>query len=292
MGTGKSAVPPVRGLQGRQSETHPFLFGQLFPRLLLAGLAPLLVAGGLRLRAQSQAPPMFEVAAIKPSAPASINQFIHFDKGRLTVRGMSLKAIIQFAYGRVGMGLPSDLVKGGPKWYSDNRYDIDAKPEGNPIQSEQRGREMLKALLADRFNLRFHYESQATSGYVLVVGRNGPKMKERKPGDGGEPHHIGLRGRMLVPCRDTSMAELASFLEFIVGHPVLDGTDLPGTFDFDLNWRPDERQAGAESVSGREDPELPDLFTAITEQLGLRLQTDKVPAQVLVIEHVDKPSAN
>ena len=285
-------MPRVQGLQRRQSENCAFQFGQLFPRLMLVGVASLLLTGGLRLRAQSQAPRIFEVAAIKPSAPASTNQFIHFDKGRLTVRGMSLKAIIQFAYGRVGMGLPSDLVTGGPKWYSDSRYDIDAKPEGNRIESEERAREMLKALLADRFNLRFHYESRVSSGYVLVMGSNGPKMKERKPGDSGEPRHIGLRGRMRVTCRDTSMPELASFLEFILGHPVLDKTDLSGTFDFDLNWRPDERQAGAESVRGPEDPELPDLFTAITEQLGLRLQADKVPAQVLVIERADKPSAN
>ena len=257
-----------------------------------AGLA---LSGALSIHAQLpvpsaavSGPPAFEVASVKltppefhgssASAPSSGNS--------LSLRGMALRDLIQLAY-----TLPSDLVSGGPGWVDGTRYDVEAKAEGRASQRERL--EMLKTLLAERFQLKFHYESKEAASYVLTAGKNRLKMKERKPGDGGEPSGIRDTGSLHYVCRDTSMAWFARFLEStVLSRPVAEKTGLSGTYDFDLSWRPDDNQFKGRFAGSKEaQSDLPDLFTAL-KAIGLRLDTVKSPMQFLRIDHAERPSEN
>lgn len=151
---------------------------------------------------------------------------------------------------------------------------------------------MLRALLIERFQLTFHRESRPTPVYALVVSRAGSKMKPRHPSDEGAPFSLPLLG-LHMPARNVSMAQFADFLQTLIpltdpdreDLPVLDQTGLTGTFDFDLTW------SGPEPAHDTL-PAAPDLFDAVTEQLGLRLEAKKASVEILVIDGAERPSAN
>jgi uncharacterized protein (TIGR03435 family) len=241
--------------------------------------------------------PHFEVASIKASAyPAGNLKTIRVDPGTVSIKGMSLRDLIQRAYGR-GHALQlsrADLVTGGPKWCDEKLFDIDAKPGGDPYGSGEQVSEMLKSLLVERFHLAFHHETKEVSGYQLVVDRDEPRLKKRNPGDGGEPR-TGSSRRVAegfhVIRRDTSMTALADYLgSYVLDRPVIDKTGLSGTFDFDLTWNPDDSQFGGRFTV--ESSSLPDLFTAVREQIGLRLKPAKVSADLIVIDRAERPADN
>jgi uncharacterized protein (TIGR03435 family) len=266
--------------------------------LLALGTAGLALLGAFPSQGQPPGPSAparpaaFEVASIKPTPPTVLGKRIAAPGNRLILDGLSLKELIRLAYGPGGgSSLPPDLVGGGPNWIDDVRYDVEARAEGNATQQQRL--EMLRTLLAERFKLRFHYESKETAAYVLAVGKNGLKLKERKPGDDGEPFTIRDMGSLHFVCRDISMARLAMFLESsVLARPVAEKTGLSGTFDFDLSWRPDDSQFGGRFARAKEaESDLPDLFTAL-RQLGLRLDAVKAPVQFLRIDHAEKPSEN
>ena len=250
--------------------------------------AALALSGILPIHAQTAKPLAFDVASIKPTPPEfrGSRAFAPSSGNNLSLRGMPLRELIQLAY-----TLPSDLVSGGPGWVEDIRYDIEARAEGKASQQERL--QMLRTLLADRFQLKFHYESKETSTYVLTAGKNNPKMRERKPGDGGEPSGIRDTGSLHYVCRDTSMAWFARYLEStVLSRPVADKTGLSGTYDFELSWRPDDSQFKGRFAGSQEaQSDLPDLFTALKD-IGLRLETVKSPIQFLRIDRAEKPSEN
>jgi len=200
--------------------------------LVVVGATVLGLVIAFPARAQSPGPiaaatsPAFEVASIKPADPSSGGRSLGMPRtgNSLTIKGWSLKDLIRFAYGPGSLGsLQSELVIGGPKWLDDSRYDVIARAEGNASQEQRR--QMLGALLVERCHLAFHYESRESFVYALVAGKNGPKMKERKPGDGGEPFTIQDKGIAHLSCRDISMARLAMFLESnVLGRSVSDRT--------------------------------------------------------------------
>ncbi|HTX38038.1 MAG TPA: TIGR03435 family protein [Bryobacteraceae bacterium] len=239
---------------------------------------------------------VYEVASVKPSNPQNARSVIMVrrDDSRLTVTGITLKFLIQFAYGHE-QALAADLVVGGPPWYDTARYDIEAKPAGHRIPSKEEHRQMLRALLADRFRVSVHTESRQMALFALVADKNGPKMKPHQAEDAGEHRGIGpgwSDGGERVSCRDVSMDALASFLESTVfKSPVRNQTGLEGSFDFDLNWTPDETQFGGR-YKGASPGELPDLRSALREQLGLRLRPEKAPVDVIVVDHAERPSGN
>ena len=239
-------------------------------------------------RPQSPKPLAFDVASIKLTPPdfGGSRAYAPSSGNTLSLQGMSLRELIQLAY-----TLSSDLVGGGPGWVDSTRFDIEAKAEGKA--SQQQRLEMLKTLLADRFNLTFHYESKEASTYVLTVWKNSPKMKERKPGDRGEPTGIRDTGSLHYVCRDTSMAWFARYLEStVLSRPVADKTGLAGTYDFDLSWRPDDSQFKGRFAGSREaQSDLPDLFTALKD-IGLKLEPVKSLVQFLRIDHAEKPAGN
>jgi uncharacterized protein (TIGR03435 family) len=266
---------------------------RLMPALSRSGLlvlwpALLGLSGAFPSQAQATAGALaFEVASVKLTPPefGGSRAFAPSSGNNLSLQGMSLKGMIQLAY-----TLPSDLVSGGPGWVDSTRYDLEARAEGKA--SQQQRLEMLKTLLAERFRLTFHYEPKETSTYVLTAGKN-PKMKERKPGDGGEPSGIRDTGSLHYVCRDTSMSWFARFLEStVLSRPVAEKTGLSGTYDFDLAWRPDDSQFKGRFAGSREaQSDLPDLFTALKD-LGLRLETVKSVLQFLRIDHAERPSEN
>ncbi len=224
-------------------------------------------------QSQSEAKMEFEAAAIKPSDPSHVGmQIFSPGPGRLTLMTATLKDMVAFAY-----HLRRHQVAGGPGWFDGDKYDIIAKADGR-VTNEQLKR-MLQSLLAARFQLTFHRETRELLLYDLVVGKGGPKLHEvDKAGLG-----LGL-GETRLTGRGATMPTLASSLSDKVGRVVRDKTGLTGFYEFTLTWSPEGTPA--------DDKNLPDLFTAVQEQLGLKLEPAKGPVEVLTIDHAAKPSEN
>jgi uncharacterized protein (TIGR03435 family) len=196
--------------------------------------------------------------------------------GRLTMQNMSVRNIIQAAYGL------KDNQFSGPSWLDIDRYSIEAKAETKV--EEKQLLLMLQTLLADRFKLAVHREQKMVPGYALVVAKSGLKMH---PSEGQGSRSNGTANKLTATHLD--MPRLARFLERVVGLPVVDDTHVTGGFDFVLEYA-SERQQRADSdgvPSG-----LPSIFTALPEQLGLKLETRKVPLEMLVVDHAERPSDN
>ncbi len=233
-----------------------------------------------------QKPLSFDVSVIKPADAANTRFGMGFgpDGRTLTVDGLTVIQIIREAYGV----LPDELsvrpsaASGG--WIDSQRFDISAKSEGHGPLAKEQSNLMLRQLLADRFGLVFHRETKELIVYSLVVGKNGPKLKEggtgSSPGQG--PYLSGPAPGKLVGTR-ASIASLTRALSRSLGRPVNDETGLHGQYDFTLSWTPDDAAADA---SG------PSLFTAVQDQLGLRLESKKAPVETIVIDHIATPSPN
>jgi len=177
-------------------------------------------------------------------------------------------------------GLNPRQIVGGPAWAAADEYDIvAAAPEGVPVTVNWNA--MLRKLLADRFQLTFHHEQRETDVYALTVAKGGPKLK---PADAAEGHYSGCQ-RFVCTFRNDSMEQFAQWLQ-TEDKPVVDKTGVAGRFDFTLTWTPDESPA-ADNPNGP-----PGLFTALQEQLGLKLEPVKAPVQVLVVDHAERPSEN
>jgi uncharacterized protein (TIGR03435 family) len=187
---------------------------------------------------------------------------------------------------------PKQIV-GGPQWLTTDKYDIVAvTPEKSDAQ-QLKG--MVRRLLAERFGLSFHREKRMLAAYALLVDKAGPKMeKSEVDPDRGS----GFRGRGMgqLTVTNGSMAGFARWLNGgILDRPVIDETGLTGKFNFALNWMPDESQYGG--MGTRMPPSdsantLPSFFTAIKEQIGLKMDPTKANIDVLVIDHVEKPTPN
>jgi uncharacterized protein (TIGR03435 family) len=196
--------------------------------------------------------------------------------GSLTITNLALKFIILKAF-----DVKYSQVSGGPGWLDTTGFNIVAKSEGNPSQSQMLA--MLRTLLADRFQLKVHRETKEGNVYALVVAKNGPKLKE-PTGDRSwvsliritPPDRPGLN--YALQGRKTSMALFAKELCDQVGRPVLNRTGIQGEFDFRVDYSTDDN------------PETgPSIFAAMQEQLGLRLEATKGPLETLVVDHAEKP---
>lgn len=239
----------------------------------------------------ADADPAFAVATIKPGDPNRRRLYSIQSTEVMTV-STTVRDLITFAY-----GVHAAQISGAPAWVESDKFDIRGKPEGggrpNPIQFKR----MLQKLLTDRFQFAFHRENKSVPVYALTVGKNGPKLT-RSEADNPIPNLIP-RGPGNLPARNVTMEEFAGNLQnAVVDRPVIDQTGLKGRFDFQLQWTPDSPQAAA--VRGPGEPPTPpagadtqpDLFTALQEQLGLKLASTKAEIDVLVIDRVEKPSGN
>lgn len=290
---------------------------------LRAALALALI-GAQSGNAQSPAPtpspaPTFDVASVKPNKTGGMGVRIMFQPGgRFTADNITLKFLVRLAY-----DVQDFQISGGPPWINSDRYDIDAKADGPPegdirsMTEEQRKadlarrRLMIQALLADRFKLTLHKESKDAPIYALVVAKNGPKIKELPPEekplpdpsdppekpDMKRPGRGGMRmGRGELNGQGIKLSFLAEALSNQVGRTVIDKTGLKGDYSFELKWTPDESQSAAFKGPGDAPPPAdangPSIFTAIQEQLGLKLDSQKGPVDLLVIDHAEKASEN
>lgn len=210
----------------------------------------------------------FEVASVKPNVSGSGHSDTDVDGNLLRMNNVTLKACITWAY------RTTDSQVSGPDWLTSERFDIVAKTESGKPQPE-----MLKDVLEERFKLAVHFETKELTEYALVVAKNGPKLKKVDPGEGDT---TSRRGHLTAT--RTSMSGLASFLagpNVRLGRPVVNKTGLDGVFDFNLDWTPEgstEKDANA----------LPSIFVALQEQLGLKLEAQKGPVEMLVVDHVEK----
>ena len=238
----------------------------------------------------ADADPSFEVATIKPTKPGA--QGMHYAIGprRFSTFNTSLINLMTFAY-RIQ---PKQIV-GAPPWAESDKYDLLAEPDGEGQPNQRQWQEMVQKLLADRFKLALRHDKKKLSVYALIVGKNGPKLTKNE-GPPNSPPYMLFRGPGDLPVRNATMADFAGLMQINLDRPVVDQTGLKGRFDFVLKWTPDESQVGGRGIQvpppadNADAP--PDLFTAIQEQLGLKLESTKAPVDVIVIDHVEKPSPN
>lgn len=241
----------------------------------------------------SAASPVFEVATIKPNKTGNGRWKMEFTPDGLTAMDVSLRYAIKDAY-----GIYDDRRwSGGPAWLDSDKWDIEAKFDVSEFKEptlEQR-RSMLQALLADRFKLVIHHEIRESPVYALVLAKKGPKFQASKPEniinseEYGKVCHL-LRSRPGdMAFQGCSMPELVSILSLYpdVGRIVVDQTGLTDRYDFELRWRRD-----ITSPSATLDSSEPSIFTALQEQLGLKLKSTTAPLDTLVIDHVEMPSEN
>jgi bla regulator protein BlaR1 len=232
-------------------------------------------------------PQAFEVASVKPTAETGSGMGLNrLPGGRFVTTNTSLKTLIGFAY-----DVRDHQISGGPNWLASDGFDIVAKAEGGDSRTEDL-RLMVQRLLADRFKLALHRETKDFSIYSLVAGKGGPKLHESEAGDMGISS--GGKGRTLF--KKVSMQLLAQFLSQRLGQTVVDSTGLHGQYDFSLEWVPGEGEP-RKKVDGVEvplpaDSSSPSIFTALQEQLGLKLESTKGPVEILVIDRAEKPSGN
>jgi uncharacterized protein (TIGR03435 family) len=260
----------------------------------IASAALILWASGIM--AQSPAPrpkfDAFEVATIKPvDHDPKLGRYITMQgTNRFVGKDYTLKRLIAAAY-----NLNPKAVSGGPAWIDSDYYDILAVTPGEvrPTRDEQMS--MLRNLLADRFKLAFHREQKEFSIYELEVAKGGPKLKPSTAA-ADEPAQListVYPQRMVLPARNATMGELASLMQrAMLDRPVVDKTGLAGKYDFDLEWAPDETQFGGEIPTASADAPNPPLFTAIQQQLGLKLEATRGPVEAMVVDRAERPSEN
>jgi uncharacterized protein (TIGR03435 family) len=240
----------------------------------------------------SAAPLTFEVAAIKPTNPDNRDLRLRQTNGLFVASGYTLQRLIAFAY-----DLELFQVSAGPAWSASDRYDITAKKERDPrLAKPDDDRYRARALLADRFNLSIHRESKELPIYALVVEKNGSKLQLAKPpiGSSGVSGHGGS-GRTQLMFTDSPISLLVHELSRRLGRPVVDYTGLSAHYDFKLEWTSDESRpalASIDSAIASPDSSGPSIFTALQEQLGLKLEAEKGPVEIIVIDRADRPSEN
>jgi len=254
--------------------------------------------------------PVFDVVSVKPNKSESGMVRIMAKPDGYSASNVSLKMLVQSAY-----GIREDLISGAPSWADSARFDIDAKVAGSDVDalkklSPEQRRLILQPLLADRFKLKVHTETKQLPVYELVIAKSGSKLKEANPGDtyangikgpdGAGREGMMRMGRGQLTAQAVPMTSLANMLSQQLHRTVLDKTGLTGKYDLELNWTPDQGSdpmfKGPEGSQQRADPAPdssgPSIFTALQEQLGLKLQSAKGPVETLVIDHVEMPSEN
>jgi bla regulator protein blaR1 len=274
----------------------------------------------LPTRAQSQtqaasatAPTLeYEVATVKPNksdiAPAALTA----DDG-IDMRNIPFGILLGIAFGMSG-----DRISGGPEWIND-RYDISAKmdPEVadalkklNPLDRRAARQRMLQAVLTDHFKIVYHRDTKELPVFLLVVAKGGPKLQEGKPAD-ASPEGVGGTGTMqfgqggLMTFKAMPLTALTQIIAQQVGRTVLDKTGLMGRYDFTWQFNqsatPGGSRGGPQSSAGgagganssvSADSEPPSIFTVLQEELGLKLDSGKGPVEIIVIDHIERPSGN
>jgi len=239
----------------------------------------------------ADADPTFEVATVKPSKPDQPGKALMVRGNRFSTINTTLTDLICFAY-----DVQQKQIVGAPDWITTDKFDIAAQPDLPGTPSGKQLKSMVQKLLADRFQLKFHRDKKELSAYVLSTGKNGPKLKQ----DDGNPNGLpSLFFRQLgyLTVQNATMGDFTRLMQSaVLDRPVVDQTGLQGKWDFVLKWTPDESQFSGMGVKVPPPTDAadapPPLFTAIQEQIGLKLDAGKAPVEVLALDHVEKPSEN
>ncbi len=246
----------------------------------------------------------YDVASIRQikSSDGSLSVRDSSHEAMLSINGITMKNLISEAY-----GVTLFDVSGGPAWIEDEHFDIQAKSDDtvnaqlvnlNNCDARQAKQKMLQALLADRIKLTVHRTTRLVTGYDLILAKNGPKLQSSKPAEEDAAGEAKPRGGTMsmrmrsngteLTVQDYSMSMFAGWLNVGDLHsPVQDKTGLPGTYDFKLQWSNEDSPS-----SSPQDSRWPSIFTAVQEQLGLKLQPTKVPTDTIVIDHIEQPTEN
>ena len=256
----------------------------------------------------------FAVASIKPDKSHSGAITIQFEPDGFSATNIPLRPLIREAY-----GVQDPEIVGGPSWIDSATYDIHAKVEDTDVAAlkhltfDQR-RQMLRPILEDRFKLRIHWEMKVLPIYALVIAKNGPKLEKAKVSASAPQVSVGpnlpmpapiavrMTGRGQIQGADAPIDLLVKSLARqpeLGGRKILDKTGLTDQYDWELHWTPEDpapltghAEAGRQGNTSPPDSSGPSIFTAIQEQLGLKLESQKAPVSVLVIDHVEQPSEN
>lgn len=259
-------------------------------RLLLLSIAlmaatPLIAQGAPGAvpvaRMAADAHPSFAVATIKLHDPnVGIQQF-NTSGDRVNIRNQTVASMLSFAY-----AIHSHQIVDAPDWIFHERYDVEGKTDTEGEPSLHQFQEMVQKLLGDRFQIKFHHDKRELSVYAIQLAKSGAKLKltaDRKADPDWKADGRGTE--MTQTYRNASMSDFVLGMQSFLDRPLVDQTGLTSRYDFTLRYTYDEARAT--------DPNAPPgLFTAIQEQLGLKLQPAKAPADVLVIDAVQKPSEN
>jgi len=236
-------------------------------------------------------PPAYDVVSIKPTDPQA-----HAWWHRLTADGLSmnvtLKSLIFIAY-----SIQTDnQISGLPEWAATTQFDVEAKMDADTAaalaklhrdEQDYQRQAMLQALLADRFGLTVHHETRELPVYALAIAKGGSKLQETSADE-----RTGVSfGRGQFTGHGISIGSLLVVLSGMLGKPVVDKTGLTGTYDAKLQWAPDDA-AGPSQTSGTPPDSGPSIFTALQEQLGLKLEPSKEPMDTIVVDHLGRPSEN
>jgi uncharacterized protein (TIGR03435 family) len=212
----------------------------------------------------------FEVASVRavPAGKQGLTAISPSGAASFAARNITLEVLIELAY-----GVDENQIAGKPGWLALEYYDVSAKPEGAGGLTYQQLRQPLQRLLEQRFHLATHFDTKEIPGYALVAAKGGAKLKPSQ-GEASQPNILpdGIRARGIP------VATLASMLARPAGRPVVDKTGIEGNFDITLKYAPENPA----------DSSLPSMFTALQEQLGLKLEPHKIPQRILVIDRVEK----
>ncbi len=234
--------------------------------------------------------PAYDVVTIKPSDPNYRSQGFQTRGRHLLAANETVNAMISFAY-----GIHVKQIVGGPAWFSTDHYLVDGVADAAGEPNLNQFRSMIRKLLADRFDLKVHTDKRNLSVYALTVENGGPKLTKSLGNPNGPPDDTFSTSAWMRET-NTTMGEFAKAMQYVVDRPVVDQTGLAGRWDFLLKWTPDESQftsMGVKIQAAGDDPNAPPpLFTAIQEQLGLKMEPVKAPVDVLVIDHVERPTEN
>jgi uncharacterized protein (TIGR03435 family) len=242
-------------------------------------------ANAIQSRAQSQGEnasansPLYKMVSVKPNKSGIPWETITIKPNQLIVKNETLYALIRAAYKVEG-----DQISGAPDWLSSEHYDIratvDTSPTfGAPVGSEQENEHMLQALLSDRFKLAVHHETKQIPVYELVLAEDGPNLRESTPAYGGSDARVIQVESGRITGREVPIATLAKILSEQLGRPVLDKTGLLNHYDVTLQLEANSELSG------------PAISAALQEQLGLKLESQQISREFLVIDHVETPSA-
>lgn len=239
----------------------------------------------------ADAKPKYDVVTVKPSDPNRPGKLFTIRGRQVLTINTTVNDLITFAY-----SLQTKQLLNAPAWMSE-KYDVDGTPDIPGQPNIEQMRMLMADALVQRFGLKFHMEKREMTAYVLTVAKSGPKLtlSTLPP---SSPGGFGFRGLGKLSVANFTMQSFCHGMqEAVMDKPVVDQTGLTGRYDFNLNWTPDQSQFASFGAHipppNSDDPNAPpSLYTALQEQLGLKMETTKANVDVMVIDHIEKPSAN